>query len=87
VYKFKNDVYSTKIKENIGETFSQYMSYQQISRNIIRIYRNYTYNNTINLLNDVNNKNQQTQFINADTTKSMKEFFLSFFLSFSEQKN
>jgi hypothetical protein len=59
VYKFKNDVYSTKIKENIGETFGQYMSYQQISRNIIRIYRNYTYNNTINLLKDVNNKNQQ----------------------------
>jgi hypothetical protein len=58
VYKFKNDVYSTKIKENIGETFGQYMSYQQISRNLIRIYRNYTYNNTVNLLKINENKNQ-----------------------------
>jgi hypothetical protein len=58
IFKFKTDVYSTKIKENFGETYGQFISYQQISRNITRMYRNYTYNNTINLLKNNVNKNQ-----------------------------
>ena len=59
IYKFKNDVYSTKIKENFGEIYG-HMSYHQISRYLNRIYRNYTYNNTIKLHKyDINNKNQQ----------------------------
>ena len=59
VHKFKNDVHSTKIKENLGEIYGQYVSYQQILRIITRMYRNYNYNNTINLLKyNIDNKNQ-----------------------------
>jgi len=59
IYKFKNDVYSTKIKENFGEIYG-HMSYQQISRYLTRMYRNYTYNNTINLVKyNINDKTKQ----------------------------
>jgi hypothetical protein len=57
IYKFKNDIYSTKIKDNIGEIYG-HLSYQQISRVLSRIYRNYTYNNTINSVKNLVNKNQ-----------------------------
>jgi hypothetical protein len=58
VYKFKLDLYSNKIKENLGEVYGQYISYQQISRMLNRVYRNYFYNYQATNKNNKDDKNQ-----------------------------
>jgi len=68
-YKFKTDINSRLIKENLDLVDTYYLSYIHIKRSLHKIFRNYKYDlviNTINIKESVNTLNNQIIGFNYD---------------------